>query len=78
MNSLNVAMATSRRSCHTILLLCLAVAFCEAKLPVPAGPDTFRGSSLRKHDLVDPLATVFNVMQYGAKPNGRADNTQVN
>ncbi|KAF3456273.1 hypothetical protein FNV43_RR00923 [Rhamnella rubrinervis] len=52
------------------------VAFCEAKMPVPSGPDAFRGSRLGKHDVADPLAKIFNVLQFGAKPNGRSDNTQ--
>ena len=47
-------------------------------MPVPAGPDTFRGSNLGRHDIADPLAKIFNVLQFGAKPNGRSDNTQVN
>lgn len=70
-------MAISGKSCHTLLLVCLAViSCCEGKEPVPAGPDTFRGSNLAGHDKATANEKVFNVLEHGAKPNGKSDNTQ--
>lgn len=72
-------MANSGKSCHTLLLVCLAVmSCCEGKEPVAARSDTFRGSNLAGHGKANAGEKVFNVLQHGAKPDGKSDNTQVN
>ncbi|KAL5541317.1 hypothetical protein UlMin_044577 [Ulmus minor] len=38
--------------------------------------DTFRGTSLRSHDKADPTEKIFNVLQFGAKSDGKKDNTE--
>ncbi|PON88237.1 Glycoside hydrolase [Trema orientale] len=69
-----------RRSCHTIiisLIFCLSLVYCEAKKPLlPPGRDTFRGTNLGIHDKAAPTEKIFNVLNFGAKPDGRRDNTE--
>ena len=45
---------------------------------MPPGRDTFRGTNLGIHDKAAPTEKIFNVLNFGAKPDGRRDNTEVN
>ncbi|KAF3950367.1 hypothetical protein ACB098_02G051800 [Castanea mollissima] len=73
-------MAIAGKACTLtiLIILCFALAYCEAyaKGVVRGVPDTFRGSNLARHDVPTPGEKVFNVLQFGAKPDGRKDNTQ--
>ena len=75
-------MAIAGKACvlTILIILCFALAYCEAyaKGVVRGVPDTFRGSNLARHDVLAPGEKVFNVLQFGAKSDGRKDNTQVN
>lgn len=75
-------MAIAGKACTLtiLIILCFALAYCEAyaKGVVRGVPDTFRGSNLARHDVLAPGEKVFNVLQFGAKSDGRKDNTQVN
>ncbi|KAM1742306.1 exopolygalacturonase-like [Malus sylvestris] len=62
--------------CHVILILCLAALASRAAASVaipPAVFDVFRGSNLGVHDTADPDEKIFNVVDFGAKPDGNHD-----
>lgn len=71
-------MAIAKRA--TILIICFALA-CYAgaeprERPV-SGPDIYKGKNVAQ-DVLLPGEKVNNVMQFGAKPDGKFDCTQVN
>ncbi|GAV64163.1 Glyco_hydro_28 domain-containing protein [Cephalotus follicularis] len=72
-------MAMNKRACaDAILLLCLAVISCEAKgrIVVPQHVPGFdHGSDLNRYNKPDHSQNIFNVLQFGAKPDGKKDNT---
>lgn len=77
-------MAIAGRACvHTILIVGLALICCEAK-GVPraarrgANGDPFKGKTFGRSNIVGRNEKVFNVLQFGAKPDGRKDCTEVN
>ncbi|KAB1213940.1 hypothetical protein CJ030_MR5G017203 [Morella rubra] len=75
-------MAIAGRACvHTILIVGLALICCEAK-GVPraarrgANGDPFKGKTFGRSNIVGSNEKVFNVLQFGAKPDGRKDCTE--
>lgn len=75
-------MAIPSRACHVITVglvsFLISLAGCLAGVPLPAGPDKFRGANVARHFKADPSEKIFNVLSFGAKADGRKDNTQVN
>ena len=76
-----MAIVSTRSNCHVNivigLVLCLSLA-CNAAVPkLPPSRDTFRGTNLGIHDKPEPDEKIFNVLNFGAKPDGRKDSTQV-
>ncbi|KAM2583873.1 hypothetical protein TB2_044926 [Malus domestica] len=66
--------------CHAILVLCLAALASRATASVaipPAVFDVFRGSNLGVHDNADPDEKIFNVVDFGTKPDGNHDASMV-
>merc|ERR1712137_506597 len=72
---------SARANCRAIaigLVAWLSVAgncFAGPVAKLPASPDTFRGTNLGSHDKADPTEKIFNVMSFGAKADGRKDNS---
>merc|ERR1712071_444982 len=70
-----MAMAISGKACvHTILMVCLALASCEAKFVRRSEADTFGHGNLARN-IARRNEKVFNVLQFGAKPGGKSDCT---
>jgi hypothetical protein len=75
-------MAIPGKACALCILIifCFALACCEARANgvVRGLKDPFRGTNLARHDIAGRSEKIFNVLQFGAKPDGRKDCTQVN
>ncbi|XP_040999905.1 exopolygalacturonase-like [Juglans microcarpa x Juglans regia] len=77
----NAERAVGVRAIVVIVLFALATACCEAKGGRHVGRvtprvDPFRGAHLGRTDIAGRNEKVFNVLQFGAKPDGRKDCTQ--
>lgn len=78
----NAERAVGVRAIFVIVLFALSIACCEAKGGRHVGRvtprvDPFRGAHLGQTDIAGRNEKVFNVLQFGAKPDGRKDCTQV-
>jgi len=73
-------MAIPGKACALCILIifCFALACCEARANgvVRGLKDPFRGTNLARHDIAGRSEKIFNVLQFGAKPDGRKDCTQ--
>lgn len=68
-------MGVSNNVSSVVLLLLLALVSCEAQRFDITLAGGHKGG--RRGRLGGRVGTIFNVMNYGAKPDGRHDNTQV-
>lgn len=77
----NAERAAGVRAVVVVLFALAGACCCEAKGRFHAGVtphfDPFRGAHLGRTDIAGGNEKVFNVLQFGAKPDGRKDCTQV-